>query len=531
MNGELLSLYSKYDPEKYSVFSLDGNQLKDYDGALLSRTDSVPQALGFPLQEYYGTWVSELDGQNNYMMRIEEKTNRIYITSIDENSSVRYSYVKSYTYENGKVIVREENGAELELLLYEDGTLHMADASDITLKKVDSCPSYDMPTPFDEKTMEFTPANKSDMTFRIPETFGAVDSWTDENNLWLSPVTARPSHEQDDNHSVIGMAVTNWSDKEEKYLSMGEYVAWSYVQMFVNNMAQIFFKDKLVNTHAYEFVNGGDYYEMTLLCNLAPGYLFSDNYEVCGAITVRYVDHGTISNVLVVPPANLDSYLAISDSLLDEIQYQDNGWTTAGTDIPDTQAALQAYQEILAASSAGTQTQSQAKPVANTTPVSQSQAPSGGYAPAHLVNNSGASSRTGSEGVISPFFWTDADGYIWYWNGCEDILYAYEGDFYTEDGMIYESNDAGWDDDLSYDYDYDYYNDWSDPGDYADWSDPGDYADWSDPGDYADWSDPGDTYDVDDYMEPQDYEQYDDYNTDYEYDDYDYYEDDGWGDY
>ena len=116
----------------------------------------------------------------------------------------------------------------------------------------------------------------------------------------------------------------------------------------------------------------------------------------------------------------------------------------------------------------------------------------------------------------------------WGWDADDDWwFYDTYSDYYDYD--YYIGQDDYWED---YEYNWgtaglgfeeaDYYDSWSDPGDYGyddydSWSDPGDgYDEWSDPGDYGyddydSWSDPGDGYD--EWSDPGDYG-YDDYGYD-----------------
>ena len=246
---------------------------------------------------------------------------------------------------------------------------------------------------------------------------------------------------------------------------------------------------------------------MQILCKLKNGYAYKDGYEVAGLLTVRYVDNKyTFICVDLVPYLNFNDYLALTDYVLDSIDYESSGWTTAGTDVPDTEQAMAAYQQLA-------QTQSDAGTAKQNTKVSTK-----------LINNNGTAKKKDT-GFLAPFYWTDPDGDIWYWNGSYNVYYGKEGDFYTDEGDLYESNDAGWNSDLSYDFDYDY-TPYSDPGDGDDaWSDPGDTQDyWSDPGDGDDaWSDPGDSYDYSDSYDSGDYGDYGDYSDpgdSYDYDDF-----------
>lgn len=66
----------------------------------------------------------------------------------------------------------------------------------------------------------------------------------------------------------------------------------------------------------------------------------------------------------------------------------------------------------------------------------------------------GSKSDPGDYG--SPYYWTDDDGDLWYWNGYEDQYIGSGDDYYVDGDQYYESNDAGWDYD-DYDYDDGYY--------------------------------------------------------------------------
>ncbi|MCQ2400536.1 MAG: hypothetical protein MJ059_01240 [Lachnospiraceae bacterium] len=147
------------------------------------------------------------------------------------------------------------------------------------------------------------------------------------------------------------------------------------------------------------------------------------------------------------------------------------------------------------------------------------------------IKNSGKKTDGSAAGMSDPgdygtaYYWTDADGDIWYWNGYEDEFYAF-GDHYSIDddtGEVMENNDYGWG--------YDEYNEWSDPGDYG-WDYDEDYYEANDYGwgeDYNnEWSDPGDYgWDYDeDYYEANDYgwgdDEYNEWSDPGDYGDYDY---------
>lgn len=160
-----------------------------------------------------------------------------------------------------------------------------------------------------------------------------------------------------------------------------------------------------------------------------------------GVVEVRY--YGPTGYVLVssalAPAHRIDTYAMLSQGMLSSCTYTTD-WTTAPKPVPEEPAA--------------------------------------------------PSDESDPGDANTPYYWYDEDGDIWYWDGEKNEFIGFGDSYYIEDGQYYESNDAGWD------YDDEYYDDWSDPGD---------------------------TWDDDDYYD--DY-YYDDYDY---YDDYEYY-DDGWGD-
>ncbi len=546
-NGQL-SLSSKYDDTNVVTISKEGDQLKDNEGSLLSHVDAAPDQLGFPLQDFYGSWLSDYSDGSKLYINVEESPSRMTVASMD-NGGLTSFFQADYEYKNGKVVFGDENAktdneSKREVSLYEDGTLHFALFPSSTFEKVDDIEDdgFITPTPFDEMTETFEPAGNPDIKIHYPSTM-TIETTTDYN-LFLRPKSVREVEDfkQDDAHSLLMVTAGKWNEDEKKYLNMGELVAEKYIQKFANDLIVNVFKDNVVSAKATDFINTGKYYEMQVYCDLKPGYAFDDGYDANGFLVLRYVDNEYVFiSTGMVAENNIQEYRAVADSIFDSIEYEHNDWTTASAEVPDTEAAFAAYQELSgSATAADTGSSQKASSTASNTK-------SNTHVSAKLINNKGASSKKGTGGVVAPFFWTDGGGNIWYWNGSDNVFYGEEGDFYTDGGAIYESNDAGWDDDLVGTYYYYDYEPYSDPGDTQDdWSDPGDTQDyWSDPGDMSDPGDTEDYYDYTDYSEDytdysedytdysedytdysEDYtdysEDYSDYSEDYSYDDYSY---------
>ncbi len=234
----------------------------------------------------------------------------------------------------------------------------------------------------------------------------------------------------------------------DESMTAGLGTAQPQLEAMLQNVLTELCGDRLLSTADIQCADWGSYYS-------AAGTVTVDGSAqglaepLTGTVEVRYYGPTgyALVTVALAPAERLEVYSALSRNMLASCTYE-SGWSTAPKPVPETPAA-----------------------------------PADGSDP-------------GDAGT--PYYWYDEDGDIWYWDGEKNEFIGFGNSYYIEDGQYYESNDAGWD------YDDDYYDDWSDPGDT-----------WDDDYYYDDWSDPGDTWE-DDYY-------YDDY------DDYEYY-DDGWGD-
>ena len=234
----------------------------------------------------------------------------------------------------------------------------------------------------------------------------------------------------------------------DKYMGKGAGLAKPCMGYLLNNAMDALYGKYIKKSLGTDFRDRGSYYEIT-------GYMWLDgniypeapDKEMMGVMQMRYfgpTGYALIA-VTVAPTETIENYFKVCLRMLNTCTYKTN-WSTTPKPVPKK----------------------------------------AGKAKSNKVKPSGDSGDYGT-----PYYWTDSDGDIWYWNGRENIFQSYGDDGYIDDdGQFYESNDAGWDVD-NYVEDY---SDWSDPGDYADWSDPGDYADYSDPGDYGDYGDYGDDW-------------------------------------
>lgn len=297
-----------------------------------------------------------------------------------------------------------------------------------------------------------------DQTASFPEGF------TDVSVSYASTLTAQPDPDlagtlhftpvlgdgTDDFASSILLAFHPISGYDEK-MTQGLGTAQPMLEAMLQEVLGSLYGNQLLTTDSVTCMDWGNYYsvssKITVNGNAAAEGL-SDSLS--GVVEVRY--YGPTGYALVAsalaPAHRIDTYAALSQSMLNTCTYTTD-WATAPKAVPQEPAAP----------------------------------------------SDGSGSDPGD--TNTPYYWYDEDGDIWYWDGTKNEFIGFGDSYYIDDdGLYYESNDAGWD------YDDEYYDDWSDPGD---------------------------TWD-DDYY----YDDYDDYD-DYYYDDYDYYDDyeyydDGWGD-
>lgn len=283
-----------------------------------------------------------------------------------------------------------------------------------------------------------------------------------------------------DKHSFITMSFHPLVNSDE-YLTKGAYLAKPALTMIMNNAMQTLYGDYLIKSLGTDFQDKGSYYSVTGYMALSSK-LFVDPAEgetLMGIMELRYF--GPTGYILactsVAPVDSIENYYKISLNMLDTCTYKTD-WSTQ----PPAKKAAKTSQ-----------------------PVKKSKT--------KQVTTKKASKQT----TVETYYWTDADGDVWYFNGYEDIFYCFGSDGYIDDdGDFMESNDAGWDFD-EYDYDDELeFNDYDELYDSylydEDYDD--DDLEYNDYYDY-DYSDYGD-YDYDDYG-------YDDYSYDYGgYDDYGY---------
>ncbi len=256
----------------------------------------------------------------------------------------------------------------------------------------------------------------------------------------------------------------------DQYLNQGTATASKALERLLEESEKRIFGDHLINTIDSYLSDNGSNYTVTGNVEL-NGNIFGESSTdpVRGAMDMRYV--GPTGYVLIAitiaPEDQIVNYHDIAQAMLDSSNFT-NEWTTSPKEVPQQPA-----------------------------------------------ENPNQGSDPGDYGTA--YYWYDADGDVWFWNGEYNEFIGFGNDYYIDtDGNYYESNDAGWDfdnDDYWADYDDEVYYE---PNDYEEWSDPGDYGDydeydyeeeyndyepeyndyepeyndyeeWSDPGDYGDW--------------------------------------------
>ena len=259
----------------------------------------------------------------------------------------------------------------------------------------------------------------------------------------------------------------------DRFLGQGSTLAKKAMGFLLENYVNGIYGSHLINMIGTDFEDHGSYYSIKGYMWFS-GEVYQEDIDtpVRGVTEMRYfgpTGYGMFATT-IAPESVIEKYATITENMLETCTYKTD-WSTAPKTVPKQPG----------------------KAKGKTKQVTKKK-------------KSGASGDTGDYGTA--YYWEDADGDIWYWNGYSNEFVAYGTNGYIDDdGEYYESNDAGW----NYDYDDSYYVDdydiYSDPGDGNDaWSDPGDYSDVGD----TDWSDPGD-YGDDDY----DYGGYDDYGDDW----------------
>lgn len=234
--------------------------------------------------------------------------------------------------------------------------------------------------------------------------------------------------------------ISGYDDK----MTQGLATAKPYMEQMLNQQLEAMYSGKILKTVASDCIDAGSYYSITGYVWLDPS-VFEDapSEPVRGIIEMRY--YGPTGYAQVSMATSLESriqnYNTIRTNMLATCSYTTD-WATAPKPVPT-------------AAPAPAQTQT------TTTTGSTGGSDSGDYG--------------------TPYYWNDADGDVWYWNGSYNEFIGYGDSYYIDDdGQYYESNDAGWEDDGygdSFDYEEEYYEDydpWSDPGD--GWGNYDDYS-------------------------------------------------------
>ena len=332
--------------------------------------------------------------------------------------------------EGGHITLYMEDGSEvISLWQEEDGIL--SDVEDNLLLLSDSL--LLLPTPEDElsETAYFSD-DFSDVSINYPIQMTAGPHSNVHNAVSFNAVMEDGTDDYYTNIVISFQPISGY----DPYMEKGAATAESYMVKMLDDFMNTMYGDYILKSIGTDFEDNGDYYSIT-------GYMWVDgsvfstgdlSQPVRACMEVRY--YGPTGYALVAITTALESriqnYFDICSNMLETVSYS-AGWSTAPKARPEQ------------------------------------------------PGSSGNSGDSGDYGT--PYYWYDADGDIWYWNGYENEFISFGSDGYidSDSGEYMESNDAGWDYDD--DYYYDDYDPWSDPGDGWDaWSDPGDYYDdgWGD---------------------------------------------------
>ncbi len=317
------------------------------------------------------------------------------------------------------------------------------------------------------------PGKFEGFTVNYPSKMTATPDSSVANCLDFFNVDAFPSGIPD-GHSFVKVSFHPLVNADQ-FLTQGAYLAKPAMTKLMNNSMQTLYGNYLIKTIGTDFQDMGTYYRATGYMALDSS-MFSNQVEgetLMGIMELRYFGPTgyILCSTAVAPVETIENYYKISLNILNTCTYKTD-WST----------------------------QPPAKKAAKTSkPAKKSKT--------KQVTKKQASNQT----TIETYYWTDADGDIWYFNGYEDIFYCYGDRGYIDDdtGEFMESNDAGWADDL-------YYEDYLDYDDYEDLYDS--YLDE----DYEAYDGYDDYDEADDYDSYYDNDDYNDYDYDSGYDDYGY---------
>ncbi len=376
------------------------------------------------------------------------------VLAIDEDSQWACANGNGDILYTGEIVL-QENGFLLKYADSEDTDVFqltaegkLMDKDGSTLSKIDMG-NTQPPTVDDQLTqVVYFPGKFEAYSINYPEKMSAKPRTDLANSLDFNVVGCIG---MDDAYATSMITFQPFQDIDQ-YMVSGAAKAKPCMGYLLNNCVNTYFGSHLINMIGTDFEDHGSYYSIKGYMWFS-GEIYDKDFDkpVRGVTEMRYfgpTGYGMIATT-IAPESVIEQYAAITAKMLDTCTYKTD-WSTAPKVVP---------------------AQPQQKPKSS--------------------NKKSTGSDSGDYGT--PYYWTDEDGDIWYWNGYENIFQSFGSDGYIDDdGEYYESNDAGWDVDNYYD-DYDIY---SDPGDGFDaWSDPGDYA-YSDIGDNEDYdyefSDSGD---------------------------------------
>ena len=374
---------------------------------------------------YVGDW--RFDGYAIYLSIGDDSRWSAY------NASGKVTHSGDY-YDNGDGLTMSyDDGSDDNTYTFTDNGLKDEDGN--TLSKVDKMiflPTKDDPL---NETYYFD-TNFKDVSVNYPDTLTTYKREGMKDTVLFSPTVGAKTG---DARCSIQIPHEQLTGKQRK-LQCGSGPAKGVMVNLLNNVLEHHYKKYLLKTISTDFKDCGTYYSIT-------GYTWFDSniFEnndgklYRGVCQMRYYGPTGyfVAIITIGTPERIDEYYELSQKIMDTYSYKSD-WNTSPKTVP-----------------------------------SKPGKPSGKNG-----------SDPGDYGTA--YYWTDADGDIWYWNGSYNEFISYGSNGYIDDGQYYESNDAGWDDE-------DYYEDndagWNYYDDYDIYSDPGDgYDSWSDPGDYEEYS-------------------------------------------
>ncbi len=421
---------------------MDGDIVSlEWDGdmpmAIVTRGDAsqsydatyIPATPEYELEDYMGAWV--YDGFDYCLFF--ENGNRWSFYGLDG----AYQGSSDYAFQSdvGLTLLKKDGSPMGTLLSEAEDTLVDLDGN--SLHRV-TLPEQAVPTAYDSlsSSVSFTAAAA---TVRYSSQF-TCDSLS-ESQMFFHPVNTAA----EGTNVGIWMLLNPISSELDPYLSRGGATAQTYMKMLARQVLENTLGSLMQQSVEAGFTDGGTYYSITTYM-LVSGELFTkgSGEPLYAVAEVRYYGPTgyAVMTLAAAPESKIQNYANIASVMLNNLEYAGN-WSTAP------------------------------KPV-----------------PAKVTSKPSYASKSDSSNYGSTYYWYDADGDVWYWNGYCNEFIGFGDDYYIDDnGQYYESQDYDWDD-----YYNDYYgdNDWYYYDDYDPWSDPGaGDSSWTDPGYYYD------DYDVD----------------------------------